>query len=532
MPADSSSGIDSSRAWIIVAAAFFGSFIVFGVSYSFGVFLKPIGTNFGVGHATMTAIFSTLSVLSFFLAPITGDLADRFGPRYVVVAGALLMGAGLLLTARVHWFPLLFVTYGLCVGASVACVYIPLVASVGEWFKLRRDIALGIAISGIGCGTLTAAPLAAMLTERFGWRTAFEIFGWTSAIVLLVCATLVSRPAILRAKDTANVIGMMRTRTFVLMYLGLTFSGIAIYIAFVFLPAFATDVGATRLAGGALIGYIGASSVIGRLGLNALAPRFGLLNMYKASYFILLISSYFWLTGHNYAALVIFGLVMGVGYGGIAAMSPAVAASMFGIEGLGELLGFLFTGFGVACLVGPPLAGVLVDYTHDYKWPVFVAAASAAIGLIAVVPLRAGEWQTSPKPEPANNAVGLLSAGSAIDRLGIANPICNVLNKFGVFLADKNDCQDGAPAPVAGPEALAYETNDRYDDFLMSLPHVVGHSTGVSSDGSGEIVIVVYLEKAADDALRAIPSSLDGFAVQVVVSEPFTAFPATKRNPY
>ena len=388
MPATSNSGIDSPRAWIIVVAAFFGSFIVFGVTYSFGVFLKPVGASFGASHATMTTIFSTLSVLSFFLAPLTGELADRYGPRYVVGAGALFMGAGLLLTARVHWFPLLFVTYGILVGISVACVYVPVIASVGEWFKVHRDIALGIAISGIGGGTLVAAPLAAMLTDRYGWRTAFEIFGWTSTIILSCCAALVSRPAILRAKDTANVFGMMRTRAFLLLYLSLTFSGIAIYIAFVFLPAFAADVGASRVAGAALIGYVGASSVIGRLGLNALAPRFGLLNMYKASYLILLLSSYFWLTGQNYTSLVIFGLVMGVGYGGIAAMSPAVAASIFGIEGLGELLGFLFTGFGVACLVGPPLAGVMVDYTHDYKWPVFVAAASAVVGLIAVMPLR------------------------------------------------------------------------------------------------------------------------------------------------
>ena len=401
MPAAPNSGIDSSRAWVIVVVAFLGAFVAFGVTYSFGVFLKPIAATFDASHASMTAIFSTLTVLSFFLAPITGDLADRFGPRYVVGTGALFMGAGLLLTARVHWFPLLFVSYGVGVGTAVACIYVPLVAAVGEWFKLRRDIALGIAISGIGCGTLTAAPMAAMLTERFGWRAAFEIFGWTSTVILLCCAALVSRPPVLRAKDTANVMGMIRTRTFALMYVALIFSGIAIYIAFVFLPAFAADVGASRVAGAALIGNIGASSVIGRLGLDALAPRFGLLNMYKASYVILLISSYFWLTGRNYTALVIFGLVMGVGYGGIAAMSPAVAASMFGIEGLGELLGFLMTSFEIACLVGPPLAGVMVDYTHDYKWPVFVAAASAFIALIAVIPLRATTPQTSAEPESA-----------------------------------------------------------------------------------------------------------------------------------
>ena len=172
MPAASNSGIDSPRAWIIVLAAFFVSFVGFGVMYTFGVFLKPIGATFGASHATMTAIFSTLSVLSFFLAPSAGDLADRIGPRYVVGAGALMMGGGLLLTARAHYFPLVFVTWGVCVGAAVACVYIPSVAAVGEWFKEHRDIALGIAISGIGCGTLVAAPLAARLTVLFGWRTA------------------------------------------------------------------------------------------------------------------------------------------------------------------------------------------------------------------------------------------------------------------------------------------------------------------------------------------------------------------------
>jgi MFS family permease len=69
-------------------------------------------------------------------------------------------------------------------------------------------------------------------------------------------------------------------------------------------------------------------------------------------------------------------------------MAPAVTASIFGIEGLGALLGILFTGFGVACLVGPPAAGILVDYTLDYKWPVIVAAGASVMALILVMPLQ------------------------------------------------------------------------------------------------------------------------------------------------
>lgn len=110
--------------------------------------------------------------------------------------------------------------------------------------------------------------------------------------------------------------------------------------------------------------------------------------MYQVAYAILLVSFVLWLTAHSYMSLVLFGLVMGVGCGGIASMAPAVAAAIFGTGGLGELLGIMFTGFGLACLVGPPLAGVMVDYTHDYKWTVFIASTAAVLALLTVIPLR------------------------------------------------------------------------------------------------------------------------------------------------
>ncbi len=132
------------------------------------------------------------------------------------------------------------------------------------------------------------------------------------------------------------------------------------------------------------MGYIGAASVVGRLGLGALASRFGLMRMYQGSYLILLISFGVWSKAGSYAAFVIFALLMGVGYGGIAAMAPAVAASTFGIEGLCELLGVLFTGFGVAALCGPPAAGILIDHFHDYKLPVFVGAGVCVLALLFV----------------------------------------------------------------------------------------------------------------------------------------------------
>ena len=380
-------GLDSPRAWVVVFAAFVGSFVTFGISYCFGVFLKPIALEFHVSHAATSALFSMITAISFFAAPLTGKVADRYGPRPVVAIGALLIGFGMICAAHVHIFALLFLTYGLGLGGAVACTYVPAISAVGEWFKTHRDIALGLAISGIGCGTFIAAPISAMLIERHGWRTTFEIFGSAGAALLLLCAALLFRPPVVGQKDPTNIVTKVRTRAFGLQYISLFFSGIAIYAAFVFLPAYAGDIGASRIAGAGLVGYICASSVAGRLGLDALAPRFGLMRMYQASYLILLISFGVWLAAGSYTSLVIFALLMGVGYGGIAAMSPAVAAYAFGVEGLGELLGILFTGFGAACLVGPPLAGILVDHFHDYKFPVFVGASASVVALIFVIML-------------------------------------------------------------------------------------------------------------------------------------------------
>jgi MFS family permease len=388
MPETRSAGIDSPRAWLIVVAAFFASFVAFGVSYSFGIFLKPMATEFGVSHAVMSTLFSVLTVLSLFLSPLTGDIADHVGPRPVMIAGALLMGAGLILTARVHYFPLVFLTYGLGAGAAVACVYVPSIAAVGEWFKLHRDIALGIAISGIGCGTLVAAPVAAMLISRYGWRTTFEIFGAVSAVLLLVCAALIAAPSVVTSKTRNGVMAKIRNPVFALLYAGFFFAGVAIFISFVYLPEFAINDGATQVAAAGLVGYIGASSVVGRLGLNALAPRFGLVSVFQVSYAALLVSFVFWLGGHSYTSLVWYCLVLGIAYGGIVAMSPAMLAQFFGVEGLGELFGFLLTGFGLASVAGPPLAGLLIDRSGDLKWPPLLAAASAAVALVAVIPLR------------------------------------------------------------------------------------------------------------------------------------------------
>ena len=80
------------------------------------------------------------------------------------------MGAGLVSTSRIDHLWLSYLTYGVGVGIGVACGYAPMVAVVSGWFVRRRNTALGIAVSGIGFGTIVGAPLAAKCIPLYGWR--------------------------------------------------------------------------------------------------------------------------------------------------------------------------------------------------------------------------------------------------------------------------------------------------------------------------------------------------------------------------
>jgi MFS family permease len=92
-----------------------------------------------------------INVTNYMLASVTGRLSDRFGPRLVVGAGAVVMGTGLVLTAFIGHMWVAYITYGVGVGVGAVCVYIPTIALVGGWFSKHRNTALGIAAAGTGC---------------------------------------------------------------------------------------------------------------------------------------------------------------------------------------------------------------------------------------------------------------------------------------------------------------------------------------------------------------------------------------------
>ena len=386
------SEVDSREGWINVGAAFASMFTVFGVAYSFGAFFGPMSEEFGSGRSATSAVFSITAGLYFFLGVLSGPAVDRYGPRPVLITGAAAMGVGLAVTSVVDQLWLGYISYGLGVGVGVACGYVPMLAVVGGWFVRRRSMALGIAVAGIGLGTLAVAPLAAALIERFGWRETYRVFAVASAIALLLCAAAAKRPpaGIPRSEGDASPI---RTPAFTAMYVSGLFISLALFLVFIFLVPFAEEHGAGKVAAAALVGVVGAASIGGRLGLGLLADRLGSIRMYRLCFFVMAASYVLWLTTTAYAVLFVFAIVFGVAYGGFIALSPAVMAELFGTAGMGRVVGVLYTSAGFGALVGPPIAGLIIDRTGSYRWAIGVAMALAFVGWAVLLRLRQPQAQ-------------------------------------------------------------------------------------------------------------------------------------------
>ena len=358
---------DSAAGWFATAATFLSTFTGFGVAYSFGAFFGPMADEFGSDRGATALFFAVTTFLYFALGVVTGRLADLWGPRPVVIIGAVFLVGGLLVTSRVNSITLGYLTYGLGVGVGVACLYVPMVATVGGWFERYRTTALGVAVAGIGVGTLVGAPTAEYLIGIHGWRRTYVIMAAVAALLLVLAAIGARRPPVSGAASATGeppqTLGatLRTSRPFWVLYVSMASLSVALFVPFVFLADYIETTGTDGSAGW-LVGLIGISSVAGRLGLGALAARLPALWLYRSSFLVMSLSFILWLVADDrYGVLVVFAVVMGAAYGGFIALAPAVTAEQFGTVGLGAVLGALYTAAGIGGLLGPPAMGRVID---------------------------------------------------------------------------------------------------------------------------------------------------------------------------
>src|SRR5438270_1907188 len=177
--------------WFVVAAAFAVTFVGFGSAYTFSAFVESLQRDFGASRGSVSLVFSLAGFLYFGLGIVSGPLADRFGSRPLAVGGMVLTGLGLAAASVAHSLLQVYAAYGLGVGLGMGCAYVPAIGAVQRWFVKRRGFASGLAVSGIGVGTLVMPPLATLFITTLGWRTAYLALGALALVIGVGMALLI-----------------------------------------------------------------------------------------------------------------------------------------------------------------------------------------------------------------------------------------------------------------------------------------------------------------------------------------------------
>ncbi|MEX1102740.1 MAG: MFS transporter, partial [Dehalococcoidia bacterium] len=277
--------------WTIVGATFVLLFLGFGAAYSFAAFFTSLRDEFDASRGDVSLVFSITAAIYFALGAVSGPLADRVGPRRIALVGVLCMTAGLLLASQAQALWQVYVTYSLGVGIGVGLLYVPAIGTVQRWFVVRRGMASGLAVTGIGVGTLLLPPLTALVIDGLSWRWAYFGLALLSLAAGLVAASVLEHSPGRRGlhadgeerlaiSPSAPISGVgtreaVTSRPFILLYAACWLTGVGLFIPFAHLAPYAEDHGLSDRTGALLVGFIGAGSIAGRLILAGFADRLG-----------------------------------------------------------------------------------------------------------------------------------------------------------------------------------------------------------------------------------------------------------------
>ena len=395
---------------------------VANLQYGWTLFVNPIDAKFHWGRASIQVAFTIFVLIETWLVPVEGYLVDRFGPKWIVLGGGILVAIAWALNSVASSLPVLYFAAAVG-GIGTGCVYGTCVGNALKWFPGRRGLAAGITASGFGAGAaLTIVPILHMINSS-GYEQAFLFFGLLQGgIVFVVSWLLLSPPPqLIAAKVKPNQTAhgytpaeVLRTPVFYVMYLmfvliaagGLTMAASMAPIAKDFkidkvpvdlfgftMAALAFALSLNRIFDGVGRPFFGwLSDQIGREYTMALAFLIGAAALYTLSQ-----------SGTNPVLFVLVtALYFGV-YGEIFSLFPATQGDTFGSKFAAANAGMLYTAKGAGALLVPIAAGI--SKAHGWS-TVFAIAMSfnviaALLALFVLKPMRAKHFAKSSAAYPS-----------------------------------------------------------------------------------------------------------------------------------
>jgi MFS family permease len=407
--------------WVIVAVAFVTMGVAVNARTAFSLLFPPILDEFGWERGVTAGAFSFGFLVSAVLSPSLGRLMDVRGPRVVIELGVGLMGAGLLLATLVRQPWHLYATLGVLVGGGSVCLgYTGQALYLPNWFVRRRGLAMSLAFSGVGVGSIVLLPWLGTLIGRSGWRAACWALG------ILVLALLVPLNLLLKRRPedlglepdgapssraaaadgrASNVVDpawvtvdwtlgrAMRTARFWWIAVGYLCGLYSWYAVQVHQTRYLVEIGFGPTDAAWALGFVSLAGMPGQIALGHLSDRIG--------------REWVWTVGSLgfvlcYLALLLLGqmptptllYVMVVSQGmlgyGLTSVIGAIPAEIFQGRHYGTIFGTLMLASIVGGAAGPWVTGALYDATGSYTLAFSLAIGASAFSALAI-------WLAAPR---------------------------------------------------------------------------------------------------------------------------------------
>ncbi|MFC1847357.1 MFS transporter [Chloroflexota bacterium] len=396
--------------WIAGSSLIIALYIGGVIFYGFTAFFEPIVSEMGWSYTQVSLAASLRGLEMSFIAPLVGTLADRWGPRRLIAAGAVITTAGLLLISATTSLALFYAGFTLLALGLSGCTLTVLMTTVANWFHAKIGLASGIAICGFGLSGLLV-PVIVKLIATYDWRTTLQILALGMLAIVLPLSLvfrhkpeqygylpdgdeeMVSDPddsaqepvveAEMKIKQALKN-GQFWRLALVFLYHMLVVNAVVTHV----MP-YLSSIGISRSFAGMVATAIPLMSIPGRITTGWLGDKFNkrLVAIYSFSImgggvflFGLVSNTGTWI-------LVPFLILFGTGYGGCNVLRASLGREYFGRANFGAIFGLMVGINAIGGIIGPTLAGWAYDSWGSYQTTWFLLAGLDVIALILVLTL-------------------------------------------------------------------------------------------------------------------------------------------------
>jgi MFS family permease len=390
----------------IVAVGFIIQAVGVGAMFTYGVFFKEFQAEFGWSRAAISGASSLAFLMMGLVGVIAGKMNDRIGPRIIIVASGISMGAGYLLMSRLQALWQLYLLYGVLVGIGFSTHDVITLSTVARWFVRRRGMMSGIVKVGTGSGQFLVPFAATLLIAAYGWRNSYLIIGVVALVVFVTVAQVLSRdPQSIGLlpdgdckrsgddgsecwQESVTLGAAARNGQFWVICVAEFAIFFCLMTIIVHIVPHAMDLELAAPTAVGVLSTIGGVSMLGRIAIGTANDKIGGKRSLVIC-FILLLCGLAWLHVATEAwMLFLFAVIYGFAHGGFFTVISPTIAEFFGTASHGVLFGTVLASGTLGGAAGPVLAGRTFDVTGSYRIAFLVLTVLAVIGFILITRLR------------------------------------------------------------------------------------------------------------------------------------------------